>query len=110
MVTLNHGSSDGTKSDDEEHPARGRSVSRDLEESLAWLGEFGASGTSSLPLPSESVKHLEKTVEKLQIDLMKEQTTNATLEEEVNKLKEENQRLQEESQTAAGEFTFCFFL
>ena len=76
---------------------------RDLDESLGWLTDFGATASNVSVLPSESVKHLEQTVEKLQIDLMKEQTTNATLEEEVNKLKEENQRLQEESQTAAGE-------
>ncbi|KAI1295391.1 Signal-induced proliferation-associated 1-like protein 2 [Halotydeus destructor] len=84
-----------------------------LEESLAWLNEFGSNlpGTPS-QLPSESVKELENTVKKLQIDLVREQSDKASLEDEMEKLRLENMRLHEESQTAAAQlrkFTEWFF-
>jgi len=113
-------------------------VSRRVEESLAWLNEFASgvasktspssspsknssssidvngptSSVSASSLPPEELRRIEETVEKLQTELVREKSTNATLEEEVNKLKEENQRLQEESQTAAAQlrkFTEWFF-
>ena len=89
------------------------SAAATLEESLAWLSEFGA----NLPgnhqqLPSESVKELENRVKKLQVDLVREQSEKATLEEENKNLRERNQHLLEESQTAAAQlrkFTEWFF-
>lgn len=59
-----------------------------LEESLAFLNEFGANLPSVVgcasQLPSESVKELENTVKKLQFDLHREQSDKATLEEQVS--------------------------
>ena len=119
---------------DDDSEGMGRKGSRRAEDSLKWLNDFASTsstggspsktpttttssssdvnGGASLSLPPESLRNLEATVEKLQSDLVREQTTNANLEEEVNKLKEENQRLQEESQTAAAQlrkFTEWFF-
>lgn len=88
-------------------------TSSQLEESLAWLKDFGSALPGNPPpLPSESVKELENTVKKLQIDLVKEQCEKTTLEKQVQNLREENQRLHEESQTAAAQlkkFSEWFF-
>jgi signal-induced proliferation-associated 1 like protein 2 len=63
-------------------------------------------------LPSESVKELENTVKKLQIDLVKEQVEKSTLEKTVQDLRDENRRLHDESATASAQlkkFSEWFF-
>jgi len=88
-------------------------TSSQLEESLAWLKDFGSAMPGNPPaLPSESVKELENTVKKLQIDLVKEQVEKSTLEKTVQDLRDENRRLHDESATASAQlkkFSEWFF-
>jgi len=63
-------------------------------------------------LDTEKVKNLEDRLKQLQSDLVREQSSKLTLEEQVKHLEEENRRLHNESITAAAQlrkFTEWFF-
>lgn len=63
-------------------------------------------------LDAEKVKSLEERLKQLQTDLVKEQSSKLTLEEQVKHLEEENRRLHNESISAAQQlrdFTTWFF-